>query len=73
MAKFAIYGDADSTSAFNPRTARAFCAGRKANADGVLIGDNPFALNIERENNLAWEAGHASYTTSATARECCAV
>ena len=71
--KFAVYGDADSTAAFEPRTARAFCEGRKANADGILKGANPFTAGIEDENLAAWAAGHASYTTSSTAKEYCAV
>lgn len=71
--KFAVYGDASTTASFKPRTARAFCEGRKANADGTLIGANPYTAARERENALAWAAGHAAYTTSATAKEYCAV
>lgn len=71
--KYAIYGDSNTTASFEPRTARAFCEGRKANADGILIGANPFTTAKERENKTAWDAGHASYTTSATAKSYCAV
>jgi len=59
--KFAIYGDANDITAFKPRTARAYCDGRKANADGVLIGDCPFDQEREKENRSAWIYGHSSY------------
>jgi len=71
--KWAIEGDAKDVAAFNPRTARAFCEGRKANADGLLIGANPFTVGQERENFAAWNAGHDAYTTSSTAKEYCAI
>ena len=71
--KYAIYGDSNTTAAFEPRTARAFCEGRKANADGAAIGTNPFTIAKERENYAAWAAGHAAYTADSTAKEYCAV
>ena len=71
--KFAIYGGESDVTSFKPRTARAFCEGRKANADGALISDNPFTTARERENRVAWTAGHSSYTTSSTDKEYCAV
>ena len=55
--KWAIYGDDESTAAFNPRTAKAFCEGRKAQIDGVSILGNPFVPGIEDENGVAWTEG----------------
>ena len=71
--KWAINGDADPTAAFNPRTARAFCEGRKANADGLIFTDNPFTTGIEDENNVAWSQGWLEYAGSPNNKGYCAV
>ena len=71
--KYAIRGPDNTTAAFEPRTARAYCEGRKANADGVLIGANPFTIERERENWQAWASGHQDYTNSPTETQYCAV
>ena len=79
MAKWAIFSENHATAAtaatcaFNPRTARAFCEGRKANADGTLIGAVPFAANTEAENRDAWISGHQQYSANPTLKEYCAV
>ena len=71
--KWAIYGDADSTASYNPRTARAFCEGRKAAADGELITANPFTAGIEDENLQAWSTGWGNYQGSPDDKGYCAV
>lgn len=62
MAKWAIFGD--ETVAFEPRAAKAFCQGRQDNVYGLVIGANPYTLLRERENFLAWDAGHTDYTNN---------
>lgn len=77
--KWAIYSENNATAAsalvaaFNPRTARAYCEGRKANADGTLIGAVPFTAAREKENRLAWIAGHQTYSSNPNDKEYCAV
>jgi hypothetical protein len=53
--------------AFNPRTARAFCLGRLASANGDLIGTVPFSVTTERENYYAWRAGWTNHNGGAAA------
>jgi len=69
--KFAIRGPFNTTAAFEPRTARAYCEGRKAAKDGLSV--NPFELNRERENFQAWANGHQDYTNFPNDKEYCAV
>ncbi len=74
--KWAINGDAEAagTSSYNPRTARAYCEGRKANVDGELISANPFTVDRERENYDSWNFGWTAASVGETASQTyCAV
>ncbi len=74
--KWAIFGGAanETPAAFNPRTARAFCEGRKAFVDGGVIGDNPFTVKREAENTEAWDKGFSEAQSGTPASQTfCAV
>jgi len=55
--KFAIFGNTSTTASADSRAAKAYCAGWGHQVGLGLIGDVPFAANIEGENKTAWEAG----------------
>jgi len=69
MSKYAVLGNRQPDASFKPRVARAYCEGRQANSDGILIDGNPFSEAQESGNWLAWQWGHNDFRDGIPARE----
>lgn len=55
------------------KDSKAYCEGRRAAKDGILVGANPHEAGSDAAN--AWDAGHASWSADPAAgpgQDCCA-